>query len=183
MAYGASPGRSWSRIGIKQRGLILGPDGDADGALAWSWGWWGLVPPGAREAPPYQLNNARSDKLGSWLWNAVQHQGCLVPKSGFCGPEKAAREKRAVPWSYHSMQDGRPFLIAGLSAEAHDPAIGVVADTHKVIITDANATICLHDRMPVILAPADARRWSEPQPLPAASHRRPPPLRGTRRAA
>ena len=47
------------RIGIKQRGLILRPNGDADGALAWSWARWSLVPPGARELPPYPLNNAR----------------------------------------------------------------------------------------------------------------------------
>ena len=51
------------RIGIKQRGLILRPDGD--GPLAWSWARWSLVPPGRKEPPAYPLNNARSDKLGT----------------------------------------------------------------------------------------------------------------------
>ncbi len=57
-----------------------------------------------------------------------------------------------APWSYYSMKDGRPFWMAGLSAEAHDPATGEVADTYTVIITDANAAMRVHDRMPVILA-------------------------------
>ena len=43
----------------------------------------------------------------------------------------------------------------------------MVATRYRVIITDANATIRVYDRMPVILVPADARRWSEPQLLPA----------------
>ena len=69
------------RIGIKQRGLILRQDGD--GPLVWSWARWSLVPPGAKELPPYPLNNARADKLNSWPWKAVQRQRCLTPASGF----------------------------------------------------------------------------------------------------
>ena len=138
------------RIGIKQRGLILRPSGD--GPLAWSWARWSLVPPGAKEIPPYPLNNARADKLGAWPWKAVQRQRCLIPASGFWEPEKPAREKGVAPWSYYSMTDGRPFFMAGLWAEAPDPATGEVADTYTLIITDANATMRVHDRMPVILA-------------------------------
>ena len=36
-----------------------------------------------------------------------------------------------------------------------------------VHITDANATMRVHDRMPVVLATDAARRWIEPGPLPA----------------
>jgi putative SOS response-associated peptidase YedK len=60
------------RIGIKQRGLILRPDGD--GPLVWSWALWSLIPPGAKEVPAYPLNNVRSDKLKSWPWKAVSRQ-------------------------------------------------------------------------------------------------------------
>jgi len=146
-----------------QRGLILRPNGD--GPVAWSWARWNLVPPGAKELPSYPLNNARSDKLGSWPWKAVQRQRCLVPASGFWEPEKPAREKGVAPWSYYSMKDGQPFFFAGLWAEAHDPATGEVADTYTVIITDANAVMRVHDRIPVILA--TGRRRIEPGPLPA----------------
>jgi putative SOS response-associated peptidase YedK len=36
-----------------------------------------------------------------------------------------------------------------------------------MVIGDANATMRVHDRMPVILDTAVARRWVEPGPLPA----------------
>ena len=62
------------------------------------------------------------------------------------------------------MTDGPPFFMAGLWAEASDPATGEVADTYTLIIT---ATMRVHDRMPVILATDSARRWIEPGPLPA----------------
>ena len=65
------------------------------------------------------------------------------------------------------MKNGRPFWMAGLWAETHDPATGEVADTYTVIITDANAAMQVDDRMPVILAPDAARQWIEPGPLPA----------------
>ena len=85
--------------------------------------------------------------------------------AGFWEPEKLAREKGVAPWSYYSMTDGRPFFMAGLWAEASDPATGEVADTYTLIITDANATMRVHDRMPVILATDAARRWIDPGPL------------------
>ena len=102
-----------------------------------------------------------------WPWKAVQRHRCLIPASGFWEPEKLAREKGVAPWSYYSMTDGRPFFMAGLWAEASDPATGEVADTYTLIITDANATMRVHDRMPVTLATDAARRWIEPGPLPA----------------
>ena len=74
------------RIGIRQRGLILRPDGD--GAFQWSWARWSLIPPGSKEAPRYPLNNARSVKLNAWPWQAVRNQRCLVPATGFGEPEK-----------------------------------------------------------------------------------------------
>ena len=54
------------RIGIKNRGLILRPT--SEGALAWSWARWSLIPPGVMQPPAYPLNNARSDKLATWPW-------------------------------------------------------------------------------------------------------------------
>ena len=153
------------RIGIRQQGLILRPAGS--GPLAWSWARWSLVPPGGREPPPYPLNNARSDKLDAWPWRGVQRQRCLIPASGFWEPEKPAGAKGVAPWSYYAMTDGRPFLMAGLWADAVDPATGEVADTYTLIITEANAAMRGHDRMPVILTADAARAWLEPGPLPA----------------
>src|SRR6185295_9145805 len=113
-------------IGIGNRGLIRRPNGD--GPLAWSWARWSIVPPGAKEPPAYPLNNARSDKLDGWPWKVLQLGRCLIPASGFWEPEKPARAPGSAPWSYYSMQDGRPFFLAGLWSDAPDPASGEIAD-------------------------------------------------------
>jgi putative SOS response-associated peptidase YedK len=66
---------SASKNGARSFGRTTG------GALAWSWALWGLIPFRRRERPPYPSFNARSDKLGSWPWKAVQRKRCLVPAS------------------------------------------------------------------------------------------------------
>ena len=124
------------------------------------------MPPWAKEPPAYPLNNALSDKLSAWPWKAMQRRRCLIPVSGFCEPEKPAREKGVAPWFYYSMKGERPFRIAGLGSDAPDPATGEIADSYTMVIGDANAAMRVHDRMPVILTGA-ARRWIEPGPLPA----------------
>jgi putative SOS response-associated peptidase YedK len=63
------------------------------------------------------------------------------------------------------MKDGRPFFMAGLWSDAPDMATGEITDSYTVIITDANAAMRVHDRMPVILATEAARQWLEPGPL------------------
>ena len=47
------------------------------------------------------------------------------------------------------------------------PATGEIADSYTLIISDANAAMRVHDRMPAILGTEAARRWLEPGPLPA----------------
>ena len=56
------------------------------------------------------------------------------------------------------MKDGRPFVMAGLWSDAPEPATGEVTDSYAVIITDANAAMRVHDRMPVILGTDAAPR-------------------------
>jgi putative SOS response-associated peptidase YedK len=56
--------------------------------------------------------------------------------------------------------DGHPFGIGGLWENWKDPASGEWIRTFAVITTDANALIAeIHDRMPLILSPADYNRW------------------------
>ena len=154
------------RIGIKQRGLILRPS--SDGPPAWSWARWSLIPPGSkRDRRPTRSTTPGPTSSAHGRGSPSKGSAASIPASGFWEPEKPAGEKGAAPWSYYSMTDGRPFFMAGLWAEASDPATGEVADTYTLIITDANATMRVHDRMPVILATDAARRWVEPGPPPA----------------
>ena len=63
--------------------------------------------------------------------------------------------------------DGRAAVLHGGPVGRGIGPHGEVADTYTLIITDANAVMRVHDRMPVILATDAARRWIEPGPLPA----------------
>ena len=97
-------------IGITDRGLIL--RSRKDGPLAWSWARWSLIPRGSREPPAYPLNNARSDKLDTWPWRAVQRQRCLIPATGFWGAREAGQGawERALVLLQHA---GRPTVLPG----------------------------------------------------------------------
>jgi putative SOS response-associated peptidase YedK len=63
------------------------------------------------------------------------------------------------------MKDGRPFFMAGLWSDAPDMTTGEITDSYTVIITEANAIMRVHDRMPAILSTEAARQWLEPGPL------------------
>jgi putative SOS response-associated peptidase YedK len=57
------------------------------------------------------------------------------------------------------MQTGSRFAFAGLWASWRDPA-GATVDTCTIITTTANTLVQpVHHRMPVILPPAEYRRW------------------------
>ena len=58
------------------------------------------------------------------------------------------------------MKDGTPFGIAGIWENWKEPASGEWIRTFAIITTDSNELVVeIHDRMPVILAPADYVRW------------------------
>lgn len=126
---------------------------------------WDFVPPApdVAERPKYLLTNARADKLsGGWPWRLLSKRGrALVPCDGFYEPEKPARAKGSAPWSYYTLKDGSPFVMAGLVSDSVDPGTGEVTASFAVVTTEANALVSgrNHDRMPVLLTPETARIW------------------------
>jgi putative SOS response-associated peptidase YedK len=65
------------------------------------------------------------------------------------------------------MKDGSPFGIGGLWENWKDPASGEWVRTFAIITTDANELVAeIHDRMPMILGPADYTRWLSDEPDP-----------------
>jgi putative SOS response-associated peptidase YedK len=66
-----------------------------------------------------------------------------------------------------AMKDGRPFGIGALCENWKDPTSGEWMRTFAIITTDANELVAeIHDRMPLILAPADYSRWLSDGPDP-----------------
>jgi putative SOS response-associated peptidase YedK len=120
---------------------------------------WGfpLVLKGARGQPlkPRPVNNARTDNLASPFWrHAFEHGRCLIPVEAFA---EAAGEKGAKTRTWFSVPDQPVFAVAGLWRNSAE-----FGPCYTMVMTEACIEIGdLHERMPVILTPAESRRWVE----------------------
>jgi len=124
---------------------------------------WGLVPPWAPDPRMGgRLVNARSESAAERraFAPALRARRCLVPADGFF--EWASRGGERVPF-HVQVRGGALFAIAGLWEEWRGPG-GEVVDSCTLLTTDANERLRpLHDRMPVILDPADYGPWLDPR--------------------
>jgi putative SOS response-associated peptidase YedK len=65
------------------------------------------------------------------------------------------------------MKDDSPFGLGGLWENWKDPVSGEWLRTFAIITTDPNELVAeIHDRMPLIIAPADCARWLGEEPDP-----------------
>ncbi len=80
---------------------------------------------------------------------------------------KAIKGQKAKQPYAIAMKDGSPFGLGGLWENWKDPTSGEWIRTFAIITTDANELVAeIHDRMPLILAPADYVRWLSDSPDP-----------------
>ncbi|HEY6894362.1 MAG TPA: SOS response-associated peptidase, partial [Rhodanobacteraceae bacterium] len=120
---------------------------------------WGFVPRWAKDPSiGARMINARAETLASRdaFRNAYARHRCLLPANGFY-------EWRATPSGkqpmHIGMMDGQPFGLGGLYERWLSPE-GEVLDTCAIVTTAASSSLrAMHDRMPVIVAPSDYRRW------------------------
>jgi putative SOS response-associated peptidase YedK len=120
---------------------------------------WGLVPR-ASLGGERGFINARAET--AWekpsFREAFARRRCLVPATGFYEWQKLDA-KRRQPWLIR-LASGRPFAFAGLW---EPPAAGLASATCTILTTEPNDLARpIHDRMPVILDPADYARWLDP---------------------
>ena len=121
---------------------------------------WGLLPHWAKDpALGHKLNNARAEGIAGKpsFRQAIRRRRCLLPASGFYEWQPTAAGKQ--PW-YISAADGSLLAMAGLF-EAWRPSEDTEWTlTCCIITTAANALMApIHDRMPVLLAPAQWAAW------------------------
>ena len=106
-----------------------------------------------------RMINARSETLAEKpsFRTALKRHRCLLPADGFYEwKQTLSGAKQPI---HIGMKDGTPFAFAGLFERWLSPA-GEVLDTCTIITTQSNALLApLHDRMPVIVAPAAFDRW------------------------
>jgi putative SOS response-associated peptidase YedK len=129
---------------------------------------WGLIPGDAKDPRVGRhMINARSETVASKpaFRAAFRKRRCLVPADGFY--EWAAHAGGARQ-PYHIAFPGRRcFAIAGLWESWLEPG-GANIETCTLLTTAANAKLrAVHDRMPVILDPADYALWLSAAPVAA----------------
>jgi len=119
---------------------------------------WGfpLVPKGKKgqKLKPRPVNNARADRLETGFWRqSFQQRRCLIPLTGWAEAQ-GSRGRMTRTWL--SLPHAPLFAAAGVWRPS--TAWGAC---YAMVITDSQCTTAasVHDRMPVLLAPADYALW------------------------
>ena len=137
---------------------------------------WGLIPAWTRDLKtcPKPIN-ARAETIASRpaFRDAFNVRRCLIPADGFYEWQPAGKRKQ--PWFIHRADDGL-FAFGGLWDAWCDPATGELVETCAIITTAPNDLMAqVHDRMPLILDPADYDAWLSPRQPPPTELLRPYP--------
>jgi putative SOS response-associated peptidase YedK len=127
---------------------------------------WGLIPSWAKDPTiGSRMINARAEGLPDKpsFRAAFRRRRCLVPADGFYEWRPAAGGRKQ-PY-FIRLASGAPLALAGLWEEWRAPEGGAIA-TFTIVTTAASGQLqALHDRMPVVVAPADHDEWlSSPNP-------------------
>ena len=122
--------------------------------------YWGNLPKWSKnKGLAEKIINIHAESIleKSTLKRRMMKNRCLIPADGFYEWKQAlAGGKQPI---HVGMKDRRPFAFAGLTERWLSPE-GEVLDTCTIVTTTANALLAaMHDRMPVIVAPADYTRW------------------------
>jgi len=118
---------------------------------------WGLVPSWSRDGKA-PLINARAETVADRpsFRAAFRRRRCLVPADGFYEWQALPRGKQ--PFLFRRPEGG-PFALAGLW-ECWAAPDGSEVETCALLTTEANAVVrAVHDRMPVLIGPADVDTW------------------------
>ncbi len=125
---------------------------------------WGLIPSWSKGPDSgYSMINARAETVATKpaFRSAFRFRRCLVPADGFYEWRKLAGRKQ--PYRI-TLKDDAPFAFAGLWEHWAGPG-GYVIQSFTIIVTEANELLRpIHDRMPVILDPANYTLWLGEEP-------------------
>jgi putative SOS response-associated peptidase YedK len=129
---------------------------------------WGLIPYWSKEKPKPPPINAKAETVRKLpiFRDAYAKRRCIMPIDGFFEWRAVMGTKVKQPYAI-GMKDGSPFGLAGVWENWKDPVSGEWVRSFCVLTTNANELVAkIHDRMPVILDPADYERWLGEEPDP-----------------
>jgi putative SOS response-associated peptidase YedK len=124
---------------------------------------WGFLPSFAKDVSTVPLLfNARAETAAEKpsFRHALRRRRCLVPATGFYEwrREGEGRGARKTPFLC-TRRDGGILALGGIW-ETYVAPDGSEMDTAAILTTTANGTMAaIHERMPVIIEPADFAAW------------------------
>jgi putative SOS response-associated peptidase YedK len=123
---------------------------------------WGLIPFWARDPSiGSRMINARSETAAEKpsFRAPMKYRRCLIPATGFYEWKKTPDGKQPI---HITRRDGKPFALAGVW-EHWQNRDGSELESCTILTTAAGSLMKpIHDRMPVILQPADFGLWLDP---------------------
>jgi putative SOS response-associated peptidase YedK len=121
---------------------------------------WGLIPPWSDDPRiASKTFNARAETVTTspMFRDAFRKRRCLVPVDGFYEWRREGTKRHPTRIVDPS---GAPLALAGLWTGRQDPESGEWRRTFTIVTTRPNAFMtAIHDRMPVIIPPADWAAW------------------------
>lgn len=124
---------------------------------------WGLTPGWVKDPKDFPLLiNARAETAAgkASFRAAMRHRRVLIPASGFYEWHRPPKESGLPSQAYWVRpKSGGLIAFAGLM-ETWSSADGSEVDTGAILSTGSNPAFArIHDRMPVVIDPADFERW------------------------
>lgn len=142
-------------IAPSQQNVVVAPNrGKEPAATTMKWGNFVSFSPSA--APTFLINARSETALEKRTFSkALKERRCLVPADGFFEWKRDAKG-RAKQAYFFQRKEGAAYFMAGLYWGADDEQ----PDRYIVLTTAPNELLePIHDRMPVILDDAAAKRW------------------------
>ena len=139
-------------------GMVVRADAGERVVEGMTWGFPFKPKDAKPESKPRPVNNARADKLDSYMWKfSFLERRCLIPVTAFA---EAEGEKGAKTRTWFSLPDEPLFAVAGLWRETSE-----WGRAYSMVMTEACLHVAdVHDRMPVILRRADWDDWLDGAP-------------------
>jgi putative SOS response-associated peptidase YedK len=122
--------------------------------------YWGITPEFGKNRPVAQkLINARAETITEKVTfkSSFQKRRCLIPTDGFYEWKRLGK-KTSIPYRF-TLREAELFAFAGIWEE-FETVNGDIQHTFLILTTSPNEKIAeIHDRMPVIIAKKDEKKW------------------------
>jgi putative SOS response-associated peptidase YedK len=122
--------------------------------------YWGITPEFGQNRPVTQtLINARAETVSEKISFKIsfKRRRCLVPADGFYEWKRLGK-KTKIPYRF-TIEENKLFAFAGIWEE-YETVAGEIQHTFLILTTSPNEKVAeIHDRMPVILAQKDEKKW------------------------